>query len=125
MSMVRCTCRDCGRDAVNNLPLVDEWVAVLSLVGASVSVVVNWWAARSGLFRFRTVHAAIATISVLYVAGYVWLLFGNVDPARWSSVLRGVSLVAWVVVWICPACMSIRATRELHAAIRVRQKGDL
>jgi len=28
-----------------------------------------------------------------------------------------------VVVWICPACMSIRATRELHAAIRDRQDG--
>lgn len=110
---------------MNQIPLVDEWVATLSLVGALVSVVANWWAARSGLFRFRTVHAAIATISVLYVAGYVWLLFGNVDPARWSSTLRGLSLVAWVVVWICPACMSIKATRELHAAIERRQEGDL
>lgn len=109
---------------MNQIRMADEWVAAVSMLGAVVSVVVNWWAARSGLLRFRTVHAAIATISVLYVAGYVWLLFGNVDPARWSSTLRGLSIVAWVVVWICPACMSIKATRELHAAIRERQDGD-
>lgn len=110
--------------AQNQIPAVDEWVALLSLLGAVISVVANWWAARSGLFRFRAVHAAIAAISLLYVTGYLWLLFGDVDPARWSSTLRGLSLVAWVVVWICPACMSIRVTREMHAAIRDRQEGD-
>lgn len=109
---------------MNQLPPVDEWVAVLNLIGVTVSVVVNWWAARVGLFRFRTLHAAIAAISVLYVGGYLWLLFGDVEVARWSSVLRGLWLVAWLVAWICPACMSIRATRELHAAIQRRQEGN-
>jgi hypothetical protein len=109
---------------MNQIPAVDEWVALMSLAGATASVIVNWHAARVGLFRLRTIHAAIATISVLYVAGYLWLLFGNVDPARWSSTLRGLSLVAWVVVWIMPAVLSIRTTRELHTAIRKRQEGD-
>ena len=116
---------------MNNLPAVDDWVAVLNLVSVAVSVVVNWWAARSGLFRFRTVHAAIAAVSCLYVVGYLWLLGGlsfvGLDAPtvpQWSSVLRGFSLVAWLVVWICPACMSIQMNRELHGAIRDRLDGE-
>jgi hypothetical protein len=115
---------------MNKLPVLDQWVAVLNLCCVVVSVVVNWWAARSGLFRFRTAHAAIAAVSAMYVVLYLWLL-GWLSPIGlsaplvpvWSSVGRGISLVAWIVVWICPACMSIRATRELHAAIRDRQDG--
>lgn len=110
---------------MNQIPAVDEWVAVMSLAGATTSVIVNWRAAHAGLFRFRTIHAAIGAVSVLYVAGYLWLLFGNVDPARWSSTLRGLSLVAWLVVWILPAVISTRATRELHDAIKRRQEEDL
>ncbi len=115
---------------MNKLPVLDQWIAVLNLLLVGVSVVFNWWAARSGLFRFRTVHAAIAAVSAMYVVLYLWLL-GWLSPIGlsaplvpvWSSVGRGISLVAWVVVWICPACMSMRATRELHAAIRDRQDG--
>ena len=114
---------------MNTLPVVDEWIGVLNLCCVVASVVVNWWAARSGLFRFRTAHAAIATVSAMYVVLYLWLLgwlpgVAAPEVPVWSSVGRGISLVAWMVVWICPACMSIRATRELHAAIRERQGGD-
>lgn len=113
----------------NQIPAVDEWVAVLNLACVVVSVVMNWWAARSGLFRFRSVHAAIAAVSMMYVVLYLWLLgwvpgVAAPEVPVWSSVGRGISLVAWVVVWICPACMSVRATRELHAAIAARQEGD-
>jgi hypothetical protein len=115
---------------MKNLPVVDEVVVVLNLVCVAVAVAVNWWAARSGLLRLRTIHAAIAAIAGVYVAGYLWLLglipfLDAPDPARWSSVLRGLSLVAWVVVWVAPAVLSIRTTRELHTAIRERQKADL
>jgi hypothetical protein len=109
---------------MNQLPVVDEVVTVLNLACVLGSVVANWWAARVGLFRLRTVHAAITTVSLLYVGGYLWLLFGNVDPARWSSVFRGISLVAWVVVWVVPAVVSVRMSGELHAAIKDRQQAD-
>jgi hypothetical protein len=105
---------------MNQIPVLDEWVTVLSLLGSSASLVMNWRAARVGLITFRTVHAAIAAISVMYVAGYLWLLFGNVDPVRWSSTLRGISLVSWVVVWVMPAAMSVQINRKMHAAIRKR-----
>ena len=107
-----------------HLPVVDAWVIALNLVGVTVSVVVNWWAGRHGLFRFRPVHSTVAALSLLYVAGYAWLLLTDVEVARWSSVLRGLSLLAWVVVWIAPAVVSLRASKELHAAIRQRQEDD-
>lgn len=108
------------------VPPLDQWVAILNVIAAGVSVIVNWQASRAGLFRFRVLHAAIMAVSVMYVAGYLWLLgvFGDVQVARWSSVMRGFSLVAWLVVWILPAVVSIRATHELHQAIRSRQEGD-
>ena len=40
-------------------------VVVLNLACVLVSVGVNWCAARSGLLRFRTVHAAIATVPLM------------------------------------------------------------
>ena len=115
---------------MNQLPKVDQWVAVVNVVCVSMSVIVNWWAARSGLFRFRTVHAAIAAVSGLYVVGYLWL-FGalpGVDAPsvpQWSSVLRGFAIIAWLVVWITPAVMSVRMNRDLHHAIRGRLDGEM
>lgn len=110
---------------MNKLPLIDQWVTGLNLVFVAVSVVANWWAARSGLFRFRTIHAAIAAVSGLYFAGYTWLLFGDVEVTRWSSVMRGFSLLAWTVVWITPAVMSVRMNHDLHSAIKSRLDGEM
>jgi len=115
---------------MNQLPKVDQWVAVVNVVCVSLSVIVNWWAARSGLFRFRTVHAAIAAVSGLYVVGYLWLLgaLPGVDAPsvpQWSSVLRGFAIIAWLVVWITPAAMSVRMNRDLHHAIRGRLDGEM
>ena len=115
---------------MNQLPKVDQWVAVVNVVCMSMSVIVNWWAARSGLFRFRTVHAAIAAVSGLYVVGYLWLLglLPGVDAPsvpQWSSVLRGFAIIADLVVWITPAAMSVRMNRDLHHAIRGRLDGEM
>ena len=115
---------------MNQLPKVDQWVAVVNVVCVSMSVIVNWWAARSGLFRFRTVHAAIAAVSGLYVVGYLWLLglLPGVDAPsvpQWSSVLRGFAIIADLVVWITPAAMSVRMNRDLHHAIRGRLDGEM
>ena len=104
----------------NQIDVVDEIVAGVSLVGALLSLVVSWVAARRGLIRFRTLHAAVAAMSTVYVAGYLWLMLGNPAPAFWSSVMRGFSLVAWGVVWIAPAVVSLTVARDLHAAVRKR-----
>lgn len=101
---------------------VEEFVVVVNLVCVLVSVVANVWAARVGLLRCRTAHAAIAAVSGIYVVGYLWLLSGDVTGEAWSSVFRGISLVAWVVVWIIPALLSVKFSRELHRAIEERHK---
>lgn len=105
---------------MNQIGVVDEWVTILSLVGAIVSVVVSGVACRHGLVRFRPLHSGIAVLSAVYVVGYCWLLFGNPSVNLWSSVMRGFSLVAWVVVWLCPACVSLALARELRRAIKDR-----
>ena len=104
----------------NQISLVDEVVAGVSLVGALLSLVISWKAARYGLVRFRTIHAAVAAMSMVYVVGYLWLLLGDPPPAFWSSVMRGFSLVSWGVVWVAPAAVSLTVSRDLHAAIRER-----
>lgn len=109
---------------MNQLGVVDEWVAAVSLIGAALSFIVSCRAARHGLLRFRPVHAAAAGLSAVYVVGYLWLLLLNPQVVTWSSVMRGFSMVAWVVVWVAPAWLSLRVNRELHAAIRERHRQD-
>lgn len=104
----------------NQIGRVDEWVAVLSLLSAVASVVMSWQASRHGLLGLRSVHAAVSVMSLVYVAGYCWLLFGNPTSAQWSSVMRGFSLTAWIVVWLAPAWVSLRIARELQRALKDR-----
>lgn len=109
---------------MNQLGVVDEWVTVLTALGAVVSFFMSCRASKHGLLRFRPVHAAIAVLSAVYVAGYLWLLVGNPTVALWSSVMRGFSIVAWPAVWVAPAWLSLRVNRELHDAIRKRHEQD-
>jgi hypothetical protein len=109
---------------MNQIGVVDEWVTLLSLIGAVVSTVVSMVACRHGLVRLRPIHAGIAVLSMFYVVGYVWLLWGNPTVVLWSSVMRGFSLTAWVLVWIAPAWTSWSVNRELHQAIRKRHEQE-
>ena len=106
----------------NQIGRVDEVVAVLSLISAIASFVMSGLAAREGLIKLRPGHAAVATVSLIYVAGYVWLILGTPTSGEWSSVMRGFSLVAWVVVWIVPAWVSLALARELRRAIKERSE---
>ena len=92
---------------------VATWVIRASFVLAICSAWVNVCAAR----RVRSpLFAAIAALSVIYVAGYGWLLAHPGERAVWSEVMSGVALVAWPLVWIGPALRSAhRQTRFEHA----------
>ncbi len=102
----------------------------LNFVGASASAVVNWWAAgRRGMPVFRRLHVAIATLSIIYAGSYVWLaaeLWAGTDAMgavlQWSSVMRGVALVVWPVVWVAPAMMSLRIRKGLERAIELQRQ---
>ena len=108
------------------MTLVEELIIAVNALLALGSVVVNAWAARDGLLRFRVVHAAVASLGVLYALLYGWLLLFDPPLQTWSSVGRGLSVTAWPIVWVWPALASVRAMRELHSAIRSRQEeGEL
>jgi len=108
------------------MTLVEELIIAVNALLALGASALNWWAARDGLLRFRVVHAAVASLALCYVALYGWLLLFDPPLQTWSSVGRGLSVTAWPIVWILPAVVSIRATHELHQAIRSRQEeGEL
>ena len=106
---------------------IEEVIVAINAVNALMalgSMVVNGWAARDGLLRFRVIHAAVASLAFLYALLYGWLLLFDPPLRLWSSIGRGLSLTAWPIVWVLPAVVSIRATRELHQAIQRRHEGD-
>lgn len=103
---------------------IEELIIVINAVMALGASAVNWWAARDGQLRFRVMHAAVASLALLYSALYGWLLLFDPPLRTWSSIWRGLSLTAWPIVWIWPAGVSVRAMRELHVAIRSRQEGE-
>ena len=101
---------------------VDESVIALNAVLAGgafgFNIVVSLRSAKWG----RIVHGAIAALALGYVCSYVLLLATDVAVKDWSSVMRGVSLIAWLVVWIGPAFLRLRSNiPEKFAAEVARQ----
>lgn len=102
----------------------------LNFLGASVSAVVNGAAAgRRGMPVFRRLHVAIATLGVIYAGSYVWLAVELIYGAdmtgailTWSSVMRGVALVAWPAVWIMPAVYSLHIRKGLERALTAQRR---
>lgn len=95
----------------------EEIVLAVNVAMVAISVVLAWRAARHGVYRLRSAHTASATIGLIYVFGYAWLLFGDVSVTTWSAIFRGVSLVAWPVVWWWPSILSTRIHRSLRDAL--------
>ena len=88
----------------------DETIVWLNAAFAFVACAANVRAAaRCSTVWTRAMHATIAALAAGYVASYVALELGDLDPAAWSSLMRGVSLVAWLSVWTVPA---LKRTRE-------------
>lgn len=99
------------------LSLTDTVVAWISVVLATVSVLVNCSAFHHGVPGLRIVHLAIGLLSMFYVIGYVWLLTFVHDVETWSSAMRGLSLIAWLIVWVFPALTSVRLWRSMRSAV--------
>lgn len=91
-------------------------IAWANLIGAIVATGLNFYAARHGSIRARWVHAMTAVVGAAYIVGYVWLLCTLSHPLQWSQTMRGVAVVAWVVVWWMPAILSVRLRRRDVAA---------
>lgn len=99
------------------LSLTDTVVAWLNVTMVTASIIVNWYAFYKGIPGLRMVHAATAVLSTFYVLGYIWLLSFVHDVSTWSSAMRGLSVLAWLIVWIAPALQSIKIWRNMRTAV--------
>lgn len=107
---------------------MDRAVFVVNLLGALAAAMVNLGGAvRPGPFGvWRPLRAAVGVLALIYAAGYVVVLVGWVPILKWSAFYRGVSPVAWLVVWCGPALVSWRAwhyaKRDAAAYMRSRRE---
>lgn len=101
---------------------VDEGVIALNALLSGGAFGFNLVVALRSAKWGRIVHGAIASLAVGYVCSYVLLLATDVAVANWSSVMRGVSLVAWLVVWTGPAYLRLRSNIPDRFAAEVQRQ---
>lgn len=99
----------------------DIFVMVLIYVVQFIAIIINTMAARitKGLWRlgFLVTNAFV----VLYFIAYTVRLFVDVEPARWSSFMLGVSIVVWIAgPWTVPAAIVIIESRRIKKFVRKR-----
>lgn len=92
---------------------LDLFVAHVNLFLAIGALGANVYAIRYGHPFRRPMHASGAALCVIYIVSYV-ILLGDF-PQRilaWSRIMRGVSVVAWCIVWIAPPIMDVYLQRR-------------
>lgn len=90
----------------------------LNIVGAGLSAFFNFKAARTNPAPWQRVRLLIGVYSIIYVIGYLWLLGIGEDILSWSQTMRGVSVLAWPLVWIAPAYVSTRFWKDVRHSIK-------
>lgn len=87
----------------------------LTLLGSLIACGSALRAVRSGIPLLRPLAAATAALAGIYAVAYLALLaLWGESNLRWSQVMRGVSVVAWLVVWAGWPWMSVKAWRAAH-----------
>jgi|CXWK01.1.fsa_nt_gi hypothetical protein len=82
-----------------------------------VALLVNVYAFIHANPQRRPIYAPTMVLCAVYIGSYLVLL-GDF-PERileWSRIMRGVSLVAWVTVWIIPPLFDVKVHQERKAA---------
>jgi len=87
---------------VQGFTTLADFIIWINLAGATLSVIVAYWAAKRLPKALHAILIPIGILACIYVVAYVLLLSGVVAFARWSEVMRGVSIMAWFIVWIYP-----------------------
>ena len=80
-------------------------------------------ASRLGNLLYRAQHSrayplAVALLAAVYASSYIALLLGWWPLDSWSETMRGVSPVAWLVVWSGPPIQSALWWRRTVAHAR-------
>lgn len=95
----------------------DEAFIILNALLAGAAFATNLAAAWRAHPFAKAVHSAIAALALVYVVGYLYLELSDVSVEDWSSVMRGVSLAAWVIAWIGPAYVRVHRSRSLPSRL--------
>jgi len=66
--------------------------------------------------RARRLHHTTSALAAFYTIGYGVLASGRVPVATWSSFMRGVSLIAFPLVWVAPAVLAAKGWQRDRAA---------
>lgn len=99
----------------------DTYLLTVRVLNMTLAAVAAW-------ANFRTAHrvprraaqrAVVGTLSAIYVCAYAWLIIFD-NQVAWSRVMQGVSLTAWVTVWIWPPLLTVKISDEINAAIRAK-----
>lgn len=95
----------------------------LNVIGAVVAAFFNLKAARNNPAPWQKIRLLTGVYSIIYVVGYMWLLgIGTDGIEAWSQTMRGVSVLAWPLVWIAPAYVSTRVWNNVRRDIRKRHE---
>lgn len=93
----------------------DIVVVIIDALGALLGLGAFIRLARVPLRDARRLGVAGAILAACYVAGYVWFLGHPGSVGRWSSTMRSVSVVAWLIVWTAVPLLLARLCREVIA----------
>ena len=92
----------------------ETWVFSLSFLLALAASFFRLRESRTGDFHeFRWLHRTIGILAAGYAAGYALVLTGTISRYHWSRFFVGVSLLAWILVWIYPPILSRKLSREI------------
>lgn len=95
----------------------------MNAILAAVACVVNLRALPHNSPTWRNVHVSIAALAAVYVGGYLYLAIWPENLLTWSQTMRGVSMLAWPVVWIIPAVVQRRSIRRTNQILEEERCG--
>jgi hypothetical protein len=95
---------------------LEHWVVLLNIFLSLSAGLVNAYVASKVGMWWRKSLVPVALLALIYSASYVYL-FVTDDVVQWSSTMRGVSLLAWPVVWAGPAIAVFRVTHSMHKVL--------
>lgn len=100
-----------------NLSFFENFIIWINLFFAAASGYMAFKASKIGILGMRHSFKFVAGMAWLYTISYFILLTSDVNFLSWSSIMRGVSIFAWAVVWIIPAFVSIKLWKKLEKSV--------
>ena len=92
---------------------LDTFTTIANAAGAATAAVLNLWVSHHAPSPWRQVRISVATLAVVISTAFAARLWIG-DPSGWASMMGGVSLLVWPVVWIWPAVLTIRTMRDVE-----------